>query len=226
MTWAEAILEYHFALEANLTLPDRVEWLYPYSDPETRRCMCAFYHKYYGDHAPRALILGINPGRFGAGVTGVPFTDPVRLETVCEIDNTFKKRQELSSVLVYEIIEEFGGPEAFYRQFYITSISPLGFLKDGKNYNFYDSRELQEAVRPLIIDNLDALRRFGARTETVICMGIGKNFTYLDKLNTELGLFGNIVPLPHPRWIMQYRLKEKEVHLDRYVEVLRTVADR
>ena len=38
-----------------------------------------FYQKYYDDQQPRHLILGINPGRFGAGLTGIPFTDPKRL---------------------------------------------------------------------------------------------------------------------------------------------------
>jgi len=32
-----------------------------------------FYHKYYNDYNSRLLILGINPGRFGGGLTGIPF---------------------------------------------------------------------------------------------------------------------------------------------------------
>lgn len=33
----------------------------------------SFYRKFYTDNTPRHLILGINPGGFGAGVTAIPF---------------------------------------------------------------------------------------------------------------------------------------------------------
>jgi hypothetical protein len=42
----------------------------------------SFYQKYYADNKKRSLIIGINPGRFGAGVTGIPFTDPIRLKRI------------------------------------------------------------------------------------------------------------------------------------------------
>ena len=89
----------------------------------------SFYTKYYSDNNKRILLLGINPGRFGGGVTGIPFTDPVRLEKVCGIKNDFQKKQELSSVFIYEMIEAYGGAEKFYKQFYISAVSPLGFVK-------------------------------------------------------------------------------------------------
>ncbi len=41
--------------------------------------------KYYHDFNQRKFMIGINPGRHGAGVTGVPFTDTKRLESVCGI---------------------------------------------------------------------------------------------------------------------------------------------
>jgi len=43
-------------------------------NPEALIVSGKFYKKYYNDNNPRFLILGINPGRFGAGVTGIPFT--------------------------------------------------------------------------------------------------------------------------------------------------------
>lgn len=39
-------------------------------------------------------ILGINPGRFGAGTTGIAFIDPIRLENECGINNSFPKKVE------------------------------------------------------------------------------------------------------------------------------------
>jgi hypothetical protein len=89
--------------------------------------------------------LGINPGRFGAGVTGIPFTDTKRLEEKCWLTIEGLTTYEPSSVFVYDVIEAYGGVEKFYSDYYISSVCPLGFVKfneKGKeiNYNYYDSR--------------------------------------------------------------------------------------
>lgn len=220
MNWSKNILEYHFGLQTDIPLPDSVEWLFPYENAETKRCMTAFYDRFYNDGEQRVILLGINPGRFGAGVTGVPFTDPLLLENVCHIPNDFHKRRELSSAFVYEFIEALGGVDPFCSKFYITSICPLGFIKDGKNYNYYDSRALQEAVMPMILDNLQSQIRFGANTQVAYSMGKGKNFKFLKALNDKYGLFENVVALPHPRWVMQYRLKFKDTFVEEYVNAL------
>jgi hypothetical protein len=60
-----------------------------------------FYRKYYDDHNRRHLILGINPGRFGAGITGIPFTDPKRLVEKCKIPFDGPPAHEPSSVFIY-----------------------------------------------------------------------------------------------------------------------------
>ena len=217
MNWANKILNYHFNLHSDLNLPHGVHWLYPYQGLETQKCMRAFYEKYYKDKTKRSLILGINPGRFGAGVTGVPFTDPIRLEKECGIKNNFLKRQELSSLFVYDIIQAFGGCNAFYKQMYISALCPLGFIKDNKNYNYYDNPALMNVVEPFIISHLEAQIAFGVKTERVYCLGQGKNFQYLEKLNSEHHFFQEIIPLPHPRWVMQYRLKKKQEYIQMYL---------
>ena len=79
-----------------------------------------FYEKYYNDNNERYAFFGINPGRFGGGVTGIPFTDPIRLEKICGIPNDFEKKQELSSVFIYDMIDAFGGAAKFYKRFYIS----------------------------------------------------------------------------------------------------------
>ncbi|MFI5224347.1 MAG: DUF4918 domain-containing protein, partial [Nitrospirales bacterium] len=66
------------------------------------------------------LILGINPGRLGAGLTGIPFTDPLKLQNICGIENTLPKKAELSADFIYTMISAFGGPEAFYKKFYFS----------------------------------------------------------------------------------------------------------
>jgi hypothetical protein len=184
--------------------------------------MTEFYQRFYSDDNPRKILLGINPGRFGAGVTGVPFTDPLLLEDICEIPNSFHKRRELSSAFVYEFISALGGIRQFCSEFYITSICPLGFIRDGKNYNYYDSKALQEAVMPMILDNLKTQIGFGADTSIAYSMGKGKNFKFLQKLNDEHQLFERVVALPHPRWVMQYRLKSKDIFVEEYVNALGT----
>ena len=84
---ADQIIDFLFNLRFSIELPENVQVMNPFLDPETRRVASTFYNKYYHDNDTRFCIIGINPGRFGAGVTGVPFTDPVRLVKECGIEN-------------------------------------------------------------------------------------------------------------------------------------------
>ena len=213
-------MEYFEAIEPGWQLPDGVELLFPYDNPETMAAMRLFYSRYYSDARPRIFVFGINPGRFGAGITGVPFTDPIRLAEDCGIGNAFQKKAELSSQFVYEVVHAYGGPEAFYRDIYITSVCPLGFTKDGKNYNYYDDRRLEKAVEPYIIDNIIRQKAIGALEETAVCLGEGQNYKYFSQINERHGFFKTIVPLPHPRWVMQYRRRRMEEFKERYLIAL------
>lgn len=217
--FSQQVLSYHFSLSPAFSLPNDIEWLRPYDDPETRRCMSTFYDLFYRDRRKRTFILGINPGRFGAGITGIPFTDPVRLSQL-GIENRFPAKPELSSVFIYDMIAACGGPKSFYDRFYITSVSPLGFVRDGKNYNYYDDPQLAKILRPFIIDNIETQLKFGADRTRVYCLGQGKNFDFLQKLNDEFQWWERVSPLPHPRWVMQYRLKQKADFILQYKDAL------
>lgn len=219
-TFGAAVLDYHFGLKPAITLPAGVEWIFPFSDQSTRQSMSQFYRRYFDDHGSRTYLFGINPGRFGAGITGVPFTDPVRLEEKCGIDHPFRKRAELSSIFIYDCIDAMGRSKAFFKSFYITSMSPLGLIREGKNYNYYDDRQTEERVTPFIVRNITTQVRFGCRTEFAFSIGQGKNYAYFKKLNDEYRWFEHVIPLPHPRWVMQYRLKKKEQYITEYVEKL------
>lgn len=83
----------------------------------------------------RVPILGINPGRFGSGLTGVTFTDPVALADECGISNHLPRKRELSSIYIYEMIRHMGGPAEFYQQFFLSAVCPLGFTRKGVNLN-------------------------------------------------------------------------------------------
>ena len=219
MHFGKRVLDYHFRLVPDLALPNGIEWLMPYENKETRLCMKSFYSKFYGDSNERTFILGINPGRFGAGMTGVPFTDPIRLEKL-GIKNDFPKKQELSSVFIYEMIDACGGADSFYNQFYIASLSPLGLIKNGLNYNYYDDPKLAKQIEPFIIMNIETQMKFGCNREVVYCLGQGKNAAFLQKLNDKHQWWHRVVPLPHPRWIMQYRLRKKQEFIRMYKDAL------
>ncbi len=217
-TFAQKVLDYHFTLPTSLALTKGVEMIYPFSDPETIRVMTNFFHKYYHDNNPRHFIFGINPGRLGSGITGVGFTDASHLESHCDIPNGFSKRIETSSQFIYEVIEAYGGASKFYEDFYITSVSPVGFTKEGNNYNYYDDKALSQSLEKFIIHNIQTQLSFGQKNRDIICIGQGKNLNYLQELNKRYDLFENIHTLPHPRWVMQYRRKEKSKHIDAYLE--------
>lgn len=208
MNFSERVLKFYTGLKLDDDLPQGIKVMNPYSDKDAIEVCTTFYNKYYNDSIGRRLILGINPGRFGAGVTGIPFTDPIRLEKDCEIENNFPKRAELSSDFVYQLIDAMGGPGHFYAHYYIGAVSPLGFVKDGKNFNYYDSRELTHYLKKFIVQSLVAQVGLGVNSRKCYCLGQGKNYEYLKFLNDELKLFSEIVPLPHPRWVMQYRRKQ------------------
>ena len=225
MTFADHILSFNQHLKIRVNLPENIRVLSPYREnPEVLRIATAFYKKYYDDHQGRKLILGINPGRLGAGATGVPFTDPKRLKTFCDIDCGFSLH-EPSSVFVHEVIQAYGGVEKFFGDFYISSVCPLGFVKvddQGRetNYNYYDSPAFAASLTPFIVATLQEQIDFGIDTNKVFCLGTGKNFKFLKALNTKHSLFGEVIPLEHPRYVMQYKSRLKEQYIDKYLRAL------
>ena len=225
MTFADKVIRFNDQLEyTGPALPQGIRIMNPFREFEqTTHISKVFYHKYYNDDNPRHIILGINPGRFGGGITGIPFTDPKRLKSECHIDYDGKSAHEPSSVFVYEMIHAYGGVEAFYNKFYINSLCPLGFTtidNNGKekNYNYYDSRELENTVSSFIIDNVRTQIDLGVATDICFCFGTGKNETYLRKLNDKHHFFKEVIALEHPRFIMQYKAKSKQFYIDKYIE--------
>jgi hypothetical protein len=229
MTFAEKVIQFNKQLDFKGTLPDGINIMNPFKEnPQANSLTEQFYGKYYNDNNKRHLIVGINPGRFGGGVTGIPFTDSKRLKAVCNINYEGKETHEPSSVFVYEVIAAFGGAEEFYKHIYINSMCPLGFTattKDGKevNYNYYDSKELTAAVYDFMVENIQNQIGLGSYTDTCFCFGTGKNETFLRKLNDEKGFFKKIVALEHPRFIMQYKSKTKQQYIDKYIAAFRSV---
>ncbi len=217
---AEGIINFYRSLEPP-RLPKGIEVLFPQKSEEVMKVVETFFYKFYNDTNPRHLIFGINPGRFGAGTTGINFTAPKQLKEICGIDHCFKSQTELSAEFIYESIQAFGGIKNFYENYFITSVSPLGFVTNGLNMNYYDDKNLQNAVTPFIISSIQKQIALGFKTDFCICIGGDKNLKFFSALNKEYKFFDEIVPLPHPRFIMQYRRKQKENYIQQYLLAFR-----
>ena len=220
MSWAEHLISYYRELKPPKKLPNDIQWLYPQKDPTTFKIVETFFHKFYNDGRERRIMLGINPGRFGAGVTGVNFTAPRQLVEYCGIEHPFGKGTELSAEFIYELINAYGGAENFYSHYFIGSVCPLGFIQHGKNLNYYDDPHLMTTLRPFIIKNLDRLLSLSYDRSVCFCIGGEKNFRFLHALNQQFKWFENIIPLPHPRFIMQYKRKQKEQFIHQYLQLI------
>lgn len=221
-TIADKVIQFNKNLDYKGSLPDGFRVLNPYLDnPETLLVMQAFYHKYYNDNQKRKFIIGINPSRHGAGVTGVPFTDTKRLESICGIAMQTAYTHEVSSVFLYDMIQEYGGVNRFYQNFYINSPFPLAIVRKAKgnnwvNANYYDDQKLFEAVKDYMIDSLKQHFAIGLDNSKVFILG-KKNATFIQKLNQEAKLFEQFSVLEHPRYIQQYKSKEKQLYIDKYI---------
>ncbi len=219
-TFAQKAFDFYSTLMIPATLPAGVTAMNPYQDATTRTYSKLFLEKYFADHRKRIFVFGINPGRFGAGLTGVTFTDPVALEKFCGIHNEFPKRREISSEFIYKIIDRWGGVHKFYHHFFLTAVCPLGFTKEGKNYNFYDHKEFLDQIKPFLIQTIRQQISFGADRHAAIVLGSGKNYKIFSELNREGNFFKKIYPLDHPRFILQYRRRLVEKYVEKYQKVL------
>ena len=227
-TFADKVIDFNLQIHYSGKLPEGFMVMNPYMDnPETLVVMEQFYHKFYNDLNPRKFIVGINPSRHGAGVTGVPFTDTKRLESVCGIKMHSAHTHEISSVFMYDMMTEFGGVIEFYNQFYINSPFPLAIIRKTKegewiNANYYDDQNLFEMVKDFMIDSLKNHISLGLDTSKIFVLG-KKNAEFIQKINKEVKLFEKIKILEHPRYIQQYKSKEKQMYIDKYILTLNDV---
>ncbi|MDY0077005.1 MAG: SMUG2 DNA glycosylase family protein [Bacteroidales bacterium] len=223
--FAEKVIDFNRQLHYTGKLPPAFQVINPYIDnPETLKVAQEFYRKFYADTNQRKFIIGINPGRHGAGVTGIPFTDTKRLENMCGIKMQSAETHEVSSVFVYDFIAQYGGAASFFKKFYINSPFPLAIVrqtKQGKwlNANYYDESLLFEMVKDFMISTLKTTISMGLDTAEVVVLG-KKNAKFLQKLNEEAKLFGSLKVLEHPRYIQQYKSKDKQLFIDKYIATL------
>ncbi len=217
---ANTIIEFYLQMKPLAKLPDGIEVLFPHAQKEVQKIIKTFYSKFYSSNKMRGLIFGINPGRLGAGITGINFTAPRQLSNQCGINHSFKDSSELSAEFIYDMIDAYGGPAVFYNDWFITPVCQLGFVRNGKNINYYDDKDLQEAVTPFIVQHIKAVLSMGFNQQHCFCIGEDKNYKFLSSINEKYKWFKQITPLPHPRFILQYRRKEKQQYIDQYIKAL------
>lgn len=232
MTFGEKVLKFDDSLSnIKFDLPAGFKIINPFNGEnkeQVKEITTKFYNKYYNDNKLRKLILGSSPARRGTAVTGVPYEDVSHLQktTGIHIDNFYINKS--SSNFLYDVIDNYGGCEKFYSDFYMNFVCPLGIAKINSkgneiNCNYYESKKLQELLYSFILDSIKTQINFGIDTSVCYCIGSGENYLFLSKLNDKYHLFKSIVPLEHPRFIMQYNSKRKDEFMQKYLEVFNKI---
>jgi hypothetical protein len=103
-------------------------------------------------------------------------------------------------------------------------VCPFGLVRlnsngNEVNCNYYENKKLQEILYPFIISAIHSQIGFGIDTSVCYCIGSGENYGFLSKINKEYKFFNTIIPLEHPRFIMQYNLKHKDIFLEKYMNI-------
>jgi hypothetical protein len=84
------------------------------------------------------------------------------------------------------------------------------------NANYYDDKELFNDVKDFMIDSLKKHLSLHLDISEVFILG-KKNADFISKLNREAKLFDKMTVLEHPRYIQQYKSKEKELYINKYI---------
>lgn len=86
-----------------------------------------YYQRMYTSKKQRIVLCGINPGKNGAGKTGIPFIDfKGASQLLPEVNET---SSENSAQFILSVIDEIGVQE-YHNLVYMTNISWYGFKKD------------------------------------------------------------------------------------------------
>lgn len=228
-TFSDSVLEFNEWLSnISLKLFDNYTISNPFNGKnklQIKEITNTFYKKYYNDNNKRYLILGSSPARKGTATTGIPFEDASHLykETGIMIDNFYINKS--SSNFLYDVMEQYGGCEKFYKDFFMSFVCPLGIVNVNSkgnevNSNYYENKKLENVLYNFIVDSLKKQISFGIDTSICYCIGSGENFKFLTKINEQYKFFDRIIALEHPRFIMQYNSKDRNKYLDKYINAL------
>ncbi len=229
-TFAKRVHDYQQKLsEEKFDLPSDFKVINPFCGNQREKVWKTtkfFYEKYYDDTGTRKLILGSCPSRRSSAITGVPFEDMGYLKRETGICFSESGESGMLSGFLHDVIQTYGGREKFYRDFYMNFVFPLGIVKinlKGRqvNVNYYEDKELEKDLYSFMIESIQDQIDLGIDRSVCYCIGSGGNYNFLSRLNKEFNFFEKIIPLEHPRFIMQYNSDRKEEFLDKYVNALR-----
>ena len=225
----DKILNFYNELsKVNIELPNEFKLINPYNGSNKdniKEITNKFYNKFYNDNNTRRLIIGSSPARRGTALTGIPYEDSEHLQntTGIYIDKFYVNKS--SSNFLYDVIEQYGGSEKFYSKFYMNFVCPLGIVRinnkgNETNCNYYESKKIQDILYSFIVESIEKQIEFGIDTKVVYCIGSGENYIFLNKLNDKYHWFDEIIPLEHPRYIMQYNKDKKDEYMKKYLDAL------
>lgn len=185
----------------------------------------AYLEKYGPGEGRIAVLIGMNPGPWGMGQTGVPFGDPAMVRGWLGLDGIIRpldrchpdrpvrgfesqRREESGTTLWGWARDRFGTPERFFQRYFVTNYCPLlMFDARGKNVTPSDFRKgtaqyaaLLEACDRHLLEVLRILRpRFA--------IGIGQfardrahAVVRAAKLPVEVGCITHPSPQTRGRW--------------------------
>jgi len=168
-----------------------------------------FATMYCSSNNPSVVLCGINPGRLGAGKTGVPFLDFASLSKL--LSGIDRYDSERSAQFFFEIVEHFG-VETFYSTFHVTNISSVGFERAGSNINFYD---LPDQALNYVYGSFE--KEIKAVLPTTIISLAGSVHNTVKQLFSGSAIDTSIC-LPHPNFCAFP--KQRDRCKARYIEVL------
>lgn len=172
-----------------------------------------YYEKYVSKNKPKIVLCGINPGRFGAGLTGIPFIDFKSLSKM--LNDINRTETEQSAQFFFRVIEKIG-KERFYQNCYVTNISKFGFAEQGKsrNVNYYD---LPKNTQRWLLDRFCEEMNF---INPNIIIPLSQNVEHsLNLLKDEGKLSFNIGErINHPSWVMTYRKNDEDIWIKKYCD--------
>ncbi|MFB6356518.1 MAG: uracil-DNA glycosylase family protein [bacterium] len=196
----------------DITIDDKLGW--SYNPLQYAWDVHRAYIGKYGSDKKRAVYLGMNPGPWGMGQTGVPFGDPFIVGDDMgfrgiNVDNPENEREE-REVLGWEsdreegsgqrlysyFKDQYGSLDAFFEDQFIINYCPLlMFTPDGNNLTpsnllKADRLKIYEACDPYLNDMIESY-------EPEVLVGIGK--FALERLEAVAGESSiPIMDIPHP----------------------------
>ena len=224
----KVLLFYKYLSQVDLTLQNDYRLLNPFTGDQSefvKEITAVFYRRYYSDNKQRRIVLGSSPARRKSAIIGVPFEEINHLLEIAGFSHGKTPVSKTSSGFLYEMIEKYGGYDVYYSDFYMSFVCPLGIIKTNSkghdiNCNYYENKALKDELESFIIESLMMQLEFNIDKSVCYCIGCGENYRYLSSLNQKYHFFGSIKALEHPRYIMQYHAKQKEIFLHKYIKTL------